>query len=97
MVKNFLENNGEYSMIHIRVTPNAAKTKIIGKINDEKDQEYLKIHLAALPEDGKANKELIKFLAELLKIPKSKIEIIRGEISRTKMVKVSEPNIRIII
>lgn len=75
-------------LVFVRVTPNSAQTKISGKFIDEKNQEYLKINVAAVPEDGKANEELIKFLAKKLKIPKSKIEIIRGETARIKVLKV---------
>lgn len=74
-------------LIFIRATPGAAQTKISGKFIDEKNQEYLKVSVAAPPEDGKSNEELIKFLSKKLKIPKSKIEIIRGETSRLKVVK----------
>ncbi len=84
-----------HSILHIKVTPNSSQTKISGKFLDEKNQEYIKINLAAVPEDNKANEELIKFLAKLLKISKSKIEIIRGETSRMKVVKV-EGNIILI-
>jgi len=75
-------------LLFLRITPNAAQTKISGKFIDEKNQEYLKINVAEVPEDGKANEELIKFLSKLLKIPKSKIEMIRGETSRIKVVKI---------
>jgi len=81
-------NPSPHSIFHIKVTPNSSHTKISGKFLDEKNQTHIKINLAAVPEDGKANAELIKFLAKLLKIPKSKIEIIRGETSRMKVVKV---------
>ena len=81
-------NPSPHSIFHIKVTPNSSQTKISGKFLDEKNQTHIKINLAAVPEDGKANAELIKFLAKLLKISKSKIEIIRGETSRMKVVKV---------
>jgi len=74
-------------LIFIRVTPGAAQTKISGKFIDDKNQEYLKISIAAPPEDGKANDELIRFLSKKLKIPKSKITIIRGETSRFKVLR----------
>lgn len=75
-------------ILNIKVTPNSSRSRIVGKFLDEKNQKYLKINLAAIPEDGKANKELIKFLSKLLKIPKSKIKIIRGETSRMKVVEI---------
>lgn len=76
-------------LIFIRVTPNAGQTRVVGKFTDEKNQEYLKVNVASVPEDGKANEELIKFLAKKLKIPKSQIEIIRGETSRLKVLRIS--------
>lgn len=47
------------------------------------------MNVAAAPEDGKANEEIIKFFAKILKIPRSKIEILRGEISRIKILKIT--------
>lgn len=92
---SFLKQELHHALLYIKVTPNSSHTKISGEFLDEKNQTHLKINLAAVPEDGKANAELIKFLAKLLKIPKSKIEIIRGETSRMKVVKV-EGNIILI-
>lgn len=75
-------------LLQVKVIPNSSRTKIAGKFLDEKNQEYLKINLTAVPEDGKANEALIKFLAKELKISKSKIEIIRGETSRIKLLRI---------
>lgn len=86
----FLKQESNHTLLYIKVTPNSSQTKISGKFLDEKNQEHLRINLAAVPTDGKANGELIKFLAKTLKISKSKIEIIRGETSRMKVVKVAE-------
>ncbi len=46
----------------------------------------LHIALHAKPHDGEANAELIRFLAELLQIPKSRIQLCRGHKSRNKVV-----------
>ena len=73
-------------ILRIKVITNSSKTKISGKFFDEKNQEYLKINVAAVPEDGKANEELIKFLAKEFGVSKSKIEITKGENSRIKTV-----------
>lgn len=56
--------------------------------NDENDLPFLKVYLTAVPVDGKANKELIKLLAEELSISKSKISIIKGEKSKEKIMEV---------
>lgn len=75
-------------LLQVKVIPNSSRTKIAGKFLDEKNQEYLKINLTAVAEDGKANEALIKFLAKEFKISKSKIEIIRGEASRIKLLRI---------
>lgn len=85
------KNSGDF-LIYVKAAPNSSKTKISGKFLDEKNQEHLKVNLAAVPEDGKANEELIKFFAKTLEIPKSKIEILRGENSRMKLVKIPAVN-----
>ncbi len=85
---SFLKHELHHALLYIKVTPNSSKTKIGEKFLDEKNQEWLKINIAAVPEDGKANEELIRFLSKLLQIPKSKIEIFRGEASRMKVVKI---------
>ena len=56
--------------------------------NNENSLPFLKIYLTAVPVDGKANKELIKLLAEKLGISKNRIEIIKGEKSKEKVVEV---------
>jgi uncharacterized protein (TIGR00251 family) len=48
----------------------------------------LKIKVAAAPKRGKANEELIDYLSGILKISKSRIEVIKGGTSREKTVRV---------
>ncbi|MCK5476133.1 MAG: DUF167 domain-containing protein [Candidatus Pacebacteria bacterium] len=48
----------------------------------------LKIYLTAVPVDGKANKELIKLLSKELNVSKSKINIIKGEKNKEKIIEV---------
>ncbi len=58
--------------------------------NDENDLPFLKIYLTAVPVDGKANKELIKLLAEKLGVSKSRIEIIKGEKNKEKIIEIND-------
>ncbi|MFA4973170.1 MAG: DUF167 domain-containing protein [bacterium] len=67
--------------IECRVTPRAGKSRIKG-VRDG----VLMVALAAAPVDGAANEELIEFLSDELRIPKSRISIISGEKSRDKVV-----------
>lgn len=64
--------------LSLKISPNASKNEII------KTQDGLKIKITAPPVDGKANKSLIEFLSKTFKIPKSSIEILRGETSKEK-------------
>ncbi len=58
--------------------------------DDNDELPELRIYLTAVPVDGKANKELIKLLSEELNISKSKINIIKGEKSKEKIIEVDD-------
>ncbi len=66
------------------VRPNSSKNCIVGwQVN------RLKIKLKAIPEKGKANKELVSFLAEELNISKGSIKIISGITSNYKELQIN--------
>lgn len=67
----------------VKVTPNASQNRIEGFHNN-----ILKVKIKAPPDKGKANEELIKFLAKTFHIPKQKIEILSGHTSRLKKLKI---------
>ena len=67
----------------VKIVPGAHKTTVVGS-----EGEWLKIHVAAPPAHGKANKALVEFLSELLSVPKSCIEIRSGFTSRRKVVQI---------
>jgi uncharacterized protein (TIGR00251 family) len=48
----------------------------------------LKIRIAAPPEGGKANRQVVELLSKTLRVPKSSIEIVKGETSRIKLLKI---------
>ena len=68
----------------IRVSPRAPRNEIAEIQSDG----TVKIRLTAPPVDGKANAALIEFLAQVLGVPRTKIEILAGETSRDKLVSV---------
>jgi uncharacterized protein (TIGR00251 family) len=49
----------------------------------------LKVALAAPPVDGEANKTLVKFMAEVLNVPKSSVCVASGLTGRRKSVEVN--------
>jgi len=67
----------------LHIQPGAKKTEFAGLHGDA-----LKIRLAAPPVDGKANEALLKFLAEVLHLPKSAVTLKSGQTSRRKVLEV---------
>jgi uncharacterized protein len=68
----------------VRVQPRASRSGVSGEIDGA-----MRIRLAAPPVDGEANEELISFLAKLLAVPRRQIEIISGQKSKNKVVRVT--------
>ena len=74
-------NSADPILLKIKVTPNASRNEIVDWQNDA-----LKIHIQSPPQDGKANKALVAFLAKRTGLSKSRITIDRGETSRQKWI-----------
>lgn len=68
----------------VRAQPGAKKTAITG-IYDPGVAAQLKVAVHAPPIEGRANAALIAFLAEVFSIPKNQVELITGELSRSKV------------
>jgi uncharacterized protein (TIGR00251 family) len=68
----------------VRAQPGAKKTTIVGGYG-EGTSAQLKIAVQAPPIEGRANSMLVAFLAELFGIPKSSVELMSGELSRSKV------------
>ena len=75
--------------IKVRVNPRAPKTELAGEHNGA-----LKLRIASPPVDGKANEECRRYLAKLLKVSATSVEIISGESSRDKVIRVSNTSAR---
>ena len=74
----------ENCVLQVKAIPNASKSEIVGFEGDG----ALKIKLRAVPEDGKANKELVKLLSKQCGISKSCIGLMSGETSRHKRLRI---------
>ena len=68
----------------VRAQPGAKKTAIAG-VYGEGDTAQLKIAVQAPPIEGRANDALIAFLAKIFGLPKSAVELVNGEVSRSKV------------
>ena len=71
-------------VLSIRVIPRAAKSEVAGT-----RENALLIRLNAPPVDGAANEELIRLLATTLGVPRRSVEIVSGQRSRTKRVRIT--------
>jgi uncharacterized protein (TIGR00251 family) len=78
----------ETTTLVCKVTPNARKSEWLGWGLDERGRRVLLVKLAAPAQEGKANKELVRFLAELLVCGRSEVVLLRGDTSRTKSLQV---------
>jgi len=70
------------TQLKVKVIPNAKQTQLAGRHGD-----FIKIKIAAVPDKGKANKELINYLAKTLSVSQSEISIIRGHKNNRKTLK----------
>ena len=69
--------------IAVQVAPNARQNEIVGPLED-----CLKLRLQAQPVEGQANAALVRYLAELLGVPRSAVEVTHGLTARRKLVEV---------
>jgi uncharacterized protein (TIGR00251 family) len=69
--------------ISVSLTPSSRKNAVEG-ISDH----GIRISVTGKPHEGMANAELIKFLAGILKVPKSSVEIIFGSKGRRKILRI---------
>ena len=79
-----LKEEGTVSLM-VRVHPGARRTCVKGTMADG----TIKIDITAAPEDGKANAQLVRFLAREFSVPLSHVEIVRGQTGRTKTVRIT--------
>ncbi len=68
----------------VRAQPGAKKTAITG-VYGEGPAAQLKIAVHAPPLEGRANSALVAFLAETFSLPKNAVELVSGELSRSKV------------
>lgn len=79
--------NGDGITISLHIQPRASRNELCGVHNNT-----LKIRLTSPPVDGAANKLCREFIADLLGVSKSSVEIISGETSRLKRVHIKSSN-----
>ena len=71
-------------ILHVRATPNARSSEILGWEDAPQVGRALRVRIAAPAVDGKANAALREFLAQALGLPKSQVTLTKGGSSRYK-------------
>jgi len=65
-------------IVKVKIVPNSSRNDII------LEDEFIKVKVTAQPIENKANKALVEYLSKLFKVPKTSIEILKGDISKEK-------------
>lgn len=79
---------GQSLLLYCHLQPGASRNEVAGTHGDR-----LKIRIKAPPVDGKANKALLRYMAELFAVAPSAVAITAGSSSRQKTVSVSQPTV----
>ena len=84
-----LHSGQKGSALAVRVTPRASRNEIVEVLDDG----TIKVRIAAPPADEEANTALIEFLAEILGVPKSRLDIVAGAAGRDKLISVVDMDV----
>jgi uncharacterized protein (TIGR00251 family) len=82
--------DGDGVLLMLHAQPGAKRTEVAG-VHGEGAQARLRIRLAAPPVEGKANAELLRFLAVAFAVSLRDVTLVRGETSRQKTVRIARP------
>lgn len=86
MTETFYRWHNDALLLELQIQARASRDGIIGEHHG-----HLKIAIKAVPEDGKANAHVIKFLAKHFGVPQNRVEIIKGHKNKYKSVMILEP------
>ena len=80
-MNNCFRLDGDKIRLEIKAVPGASNTELAG-VKDGR----LRVRIAAAPEDGKANAQMLNFLSKALGCPKRDLQLLSGEKSRLKTI-----------
>jgi uncharacterized protein len=81
---DFVRDVGDGCTVSVRVHPGARKNGVSGV-----HAGAVKISLTTPPVDGRANEALIAFVAEVLRVPRGRVNLVGGMTSRTKVLRIT--------
>jgi len=77
-----LRLEGDSLLLRVKVLPNAGRNQLAGLRGEE-----LLVRLQAQPRKGEANRELLRFLARSLGLPRVSLQIVSGQTSGHKLLR----------
>ena len=80
----FIDQCKDHLLLHLYVQPRASRNEIAGLYNNA-----LKVRIQPPPVDGAANKMCLKFIAKTFNLAPKTLELVSGQSSRTKTVKIT--------
>jgi uncharacterized protein (TIGR00251 family) len=80
-----IEQRGSAVRVRVRVQPRASRTVLAGEMDG-----MVRIRLAAPPVDNAANEELVRFIARTLRTAPSRVRIVSGDGSRSKLLEIED-------
>jgi len=73
-------------LLQLRIQPGAGRNEFVSPLGD-----HYKVRIAAPPVDGKANAQLLKFLAKTFGVRRGNVSLVSGTSTRSKRVRIEEP------
>lgn len=75
-------------VLSVRAMPNAPRSEVVGWIDAGGGDRMLKVKVKAPAVEGKANAELLRFLAQFCGVRPGAVSLVRGESARFKTVRI---------
>ncbi len=82
----FYSWHGDALELKVRVQPRASRDEIVGPLGGD-----LKVRITAPPVEGRANAHLVRFLAAIFGVPRSRVTLIGGARGRSKQLRIEAP------
>lgn len=79
----FIKSQTDGVILSVKLQPRASRNEIGDALGDE-----LRIRVTAPPVDAAANQDLVELLAKTIGCPRGRVELVRGQTSRHKTIKI---------
>ena len=82
-VTDLFDRSGDVCLLRVHVVPGAGRDAVVGRHGDA-----LKVRVRAAAREGMANAAVAEFVANILEVRKSAVELVAGHKSRSKRLRV---------